>query len=178
MKDTVIARKYAEALFRSATAKNQVRACQQGLEEITRVVRAKESIRRILIQPFISPAEKQKLVHSALGEYATPLFERFLNMLVEKRRFELLPVIADQFQEAVDQAQNVAAVQVRAAMPMSETQRKSLQSRLETWLHSKVRMTVAVDADLIGGVVIRLGDRELDHSIKRQLKSLQETLSR
>ena len=85
-------------LFAQAQSTNQVRACQQGLEEIAHLFEARDSLRRVLTQPFIAPAEKQKLIHSAMGEYATPLLERFLNLLVQKRRFDLLPSIAQQFQ--------------------------------------------------------------------------------
>src|SRR3982750_1150529 len=109
MKDTVAATKYAKALFAQAQATNQVLACQQGLHEIARIVKARDALRGILMQPFIAPAEKQKLIHSALGEYATPLLERFLNMLVQRRRFDLLPLIADDFQDEVDRSQNVQA---------------------------------------------------------------------
>src|SRR5205085_269918 len=109
-----------------------------------RVVAARDSLRRILLQPFIAPTEKQKLIHAALGEYATPLLERFLNLLVQKRRFDLLPLIVKEFQEEVDRSQNIQALRVRSAFPMNESQQKTLQQKLEGWLHSKVRMNVVV----------------------------------
>jgi F-type H+-transporting ATPase subunit delta len=178
MKDTVTSRKYAKALFAQAQADKQLRACQQGLEEIARVVRARDSLRGVLTQPFIGSLEKQKLIRSAMGEYATPLLERFLNLLVKRRRFDLLPMIIQQFQEEVDRSQNMQTVRVRVAYAMTEGQRKSFQAQLEKWLDSKVRMDVAVDPELIGGVVVQFQDRELNLSLRRQLSRMKDALSR
>jgi F-type H+-transporting ATPase subunit delta len=177
MKDTVAAGKYARALFAEAQAKNQVLACQQGLEEVSRIIRVRESLQRILVQPFITQGEKQKLIHSTLGEYATPLLERFLQMLVERDRFALLSVIVDEFQAEVDRAQNVQPLKVRVAYPMNEAQQKTLQTKLEAWLKSKVRMEVAVEPELIGGLIIQTRDHELDQSVRTKLKKLKEAMS-
>ena len=178
MKDTVAAQKYAKALFAQAQTTNQVRACQQGLEEIARVVRARDSLKRILVQPFIAVAEKQKLIHATLGEYATPLLERFLEFVGAEAPpdFDLLPEIVQHFQDEVDRSENIQAVRVRAAYVMNEAQKKTLQQKLETTLNAKVRMDVAVDSDLIGGLVIQTRDRELDQSLKTQLKRLKEAM--
>jgi len=178
MKDTVAASKYAKALFAQAQVKNEVRACQQGLEEITRIIRVRGSLRGILMQPFISPGEKEKLVHSVLGEYATPLLERFFTLLIYRRRFDLLPSIAQEFQDEVDRSHNVQALQVRVAFPMNESQQKTLQHKLEDWLRSKVRMKVAVDPALIGGLIVRTRDQECDQSLRTKLKQLKEAMIR
>lgn len=177
MKNTSVAHKYAKALFEEALAKEELLACQQGLEEIVRVARMRDSLRRILAHPFIAGPEKKAILRAALGEYATPLLKRFLNLVVEKRRFDLLFAIAQEFQDEVDRYQKVQAIHVRTALPMTEGQRKTLKDHLETWLRSKVRMGVQVDSQLIGGLVIQTQDRECDQSLKGQLKRLQQQLT-
>jgi F-type H+-transporting ATPase subunit delta len=130
-----------------------------------------------LSHPFIAGEEKRRMIHSALGEYATPLLERFFALLIQRRRFALLFAIAQEFQEEVDLDQNVEAIRVRSAMPMSETQKKQLKTELEKWLGAKVRMDVQIDSSLIGGVVIQTRDRVLDQSLSGQLKELQQQLT-
>src|SRR5258706_9637028 len=176
MKDSVVAKKYAHALFGEAQAKNELRAAQQGLEEFIRVVRLRGSLKQILAHPFIAGEEKKRMIHSALGEYATPLLERFLFLLVSKRRLDLLFLIALEFQEAVDRFMNVQSLRVKSAFPMSEPQQKDLQARLEKWLKSKVRMELQVDSSLIGGLVIQTRDHVLDQSLKGQLQKLRQEL--
>ena len=117
------------------------------------------------------------MIHSALGEYATPLLETFLDLLVRKRRLDLLFAIAQEFQAEVDRFQKVQALKVRTAFPLSESEQKALQIRLEAWLKSKVRMDVQLDSTLIGGLVIQTRDHVLDQSLKGQLKKLQQQLT-
>jgi F-type H+-transporting ATPase subunit delta len=176
MKDLVVAQKYAQALFAEAQAKKELRACQQGLDEFIRVARLRGSLLQILSHPFISSEEKRRMVNSTLGEFATPLLERFLLLLVEKHRLNLLFAIGQEFQAEVDRFQNVQALKVRSAFPLSDTQQKQLQGKLEGWLKSKVRMDVQVDSSLIGGVLIQTRDHVLDQSLKGQLKKLQQQL--
>ncbi len=177
MQDSVATRKYAKSLFAAAQAKNEVLACQQGLQEIARITKLRGSLKDILQHPFIPLEDKKRILQSALGEYSTPLLERFFLLLVEKRRFTLLPLIAEQFQEEVDQFQGVQALKVRAAYPLTDKDQKELKTKLERWLKSKVRMDIQVDPQLIGGLVIQTRDQVLDQSIKGQLKRLQAQLS-
>jgi F-type H+-transporting ATPase subunit delta len=176
MRDIVVARKYAHALFLEAQSKNELRAAQQGLDEFIRVARLRSSLKAVLSHPFIPTEEKKRMIHSALGEYATPLLERFLQLLVSKRRLDLLYLIALEFQSEVDRFANVQSLLVRAAFPMSEAQQKDLQIKLEKWLKSKVRMDVQVDSSLIGGVLIQTRDHVLDQSLKGQLEKLRHQL--
>jgi len=177
MQDTVAARKYAQSLFSIAQAKNEILACQQGLQEMARVTKLRASLNEVLAHPFIGSDEKKKILHSALGEYATPLLERFFLLLVEKRRISLFPLIAELFQDEVDRFQNVQPLKVRTAFALSEAQRQQLQAKLEGWLKSKVRMDIQMDPQLIGGLTIQTRDQILDQSLRGQLKRLQAQLS-
>ena len=177
MKQIVIAKKYAHALFAESQAKNELRAAQQGLDEFIRIARLRGSLKAILSHPFIAPDEKKRMIHSALGEYATPLLERFLQLLVSRHRLDLLFIIALEFQNEVDRFMNMKSLQVRTAFPMSEVQQKELQVKLEKWLKSKVRMQVQVDPALIGGLLIQTRDHVLDQSLKGQLKKLEHQLT-
>jgi F-type H+-transporting ATPase subunit delta len=177
MKDSVIAKKYAHALFAEAQAKKELRAAQQGLEEFIRVARLRSSLKAILSHPFIAPDEKKRVVRSALGEYATPLLERFLQLLVTRRRLDLLFIIGAEFQYEIDRFMNVQLLRVKTAFPISEGQQKQLQAKLESWLKSKVRMEIQVDPQLIGGLTIQTRDYVLDQSLKGQLKKLEQQLA-
>jgi F-type H+-transporting ATPase subunit delta len=177
MKDSVVAKKYARALFAEAQAKKELRAAQQGLEEFIRIARLRGSLKLILAHPFIAVEEKKRMIRSALGEYATPLLERFLFLLVSKRRLDLLFLIALEFQDEVDRFMKVQSLRVKSAFPMSESQQKELQGKLENWLKSKVRMEIQVDPNLIGGLIVQTRDKEIDQSLRAQLKRLKEVMA-
>ncbi len=177
MRDSVAAGKYAMALFAEGKAKDQLKACQQGLTEMLRLLRTQGKLTDILTHPFIGLPEKEQLIRTALGEFASPLLERFLILLVEKHRFGLLSLITEEFQAAVDELQKVEPVHVRTAMPMSEVTQKQLKAALERRLGSVVRMDVQVDPTLIGGLVVQTADYVLDESLKGQLGLLARQLT-
>ena len=177
MKDLAVVKKYAHALFSEAQEKSELRAAQQGLEEFIRVARLRGSLNQILSHPFIAVEEKKRMIHSALGEFSTPLLEKFLFLLVSKRRLDLLYLIAQEFQNQVDQFMNIQSLKVKTAFPMSDAQQKTLQGKLEAWLQSKVRMDVQVDPQLIGGLIIQTRDQVLDQSLKGQLAKLRQQLT-
>lgn len=177
MKDTVVAIKYAKALFAQAQAKNELRAAQQGLEEFVRVSRIKPSLKQILMHPGITADEKRRVTHSALGEYVTPMLEVFFELLVTRRRLDLLTLISLEFHDLVDQSMGVQSLKVKTAFALGDAQQKELQAKLEKWLSSKVRMDIQVDPSLIGGLIIQTRDHVLDQSLKGQLKKLEQLLT-
>jgi F-type H+-transporting ATPase subunit delta len=177
MKDTTAARKYARALFTEALAKNQIQACLQALDQVTRLMRLQTSLSPILSHPFILVEEKKKLIHSLLKEREAPLVEEFLDLLVEKERIPLLAAIAREFQEEVDRHEKVQPLRVRAAFALSEAQRKRLQTRMEAWLSSKVRMELEVDPRLIGGLLIQTRDGQIDQSLRGKLRQMRQQLT-
>ncbi|MFA5975036.1 MAG: ATP synthase F1 subunit delta [Elusimicrobiota bacterium] len=178
MQESVVARKYARALFAEAKSHNQILLCQEGLEEFIRVLRLRVSLRDVLTHPFIASDGKKRLIHSVLGKWATPLLERFFYLLVSKHRFDALLAIVQEYQEEVDRYQEVQPLRVRVAFPMAEAQQQVLQANLEKWLGQKVRLDVQVDSSLIGGLVVQTQDRVLDQSLKGQLKRLRDQLIR
>lgn len=177
MIDRAIARKYAHALFSAALAKNEVRACQQGLEEIIRIAGVRPRLAQVLRHPFIGIEEKRVMIRAAMGEFATPLLERFLTMLVRRARLEHLEAIGLEFQEWVDRHQGVEPLRVRTAFALSEAKKKQLQAQLEKWRGTRVRLDIQEDPSLIGGLVIQTRDHVLDQSLKGQLDKLQKQLS-
>jgi F-type H+-transporting ATPase subunit delta len=177
MKDSSVARRYAKALFGAAVHGQQIDPCSQMLEEISRAVQTDRSFAGCLTHPFIPLAEKTGLVRSIFGSLLTPLMERFLQLLIEAHRFNLIIEIADRFQEELDRHQNVEPVSVKVAYPMPEARRKMLQEKLKNWLQADVRMEVRVAPEIIGGLIVRTRDRECDQSLRTELRQLQAVIT-
>jgi F-type H+-transporting ATPase subunit delta len=177
MLDLASARKYSTALFDAAKEANQLLACQQGLHAFVRIMKQRETMPELLAHPTVTQTEKNGMLRTALGEFATPLLERFLSLLVSRGRVALVPLIAQEFQEEIDRHQGVQPLKVRSAFPLSEVDKRTIQERLEAWLQSKVRVTTSVDPELIGGMVIETRDYVLDQSFKGQLAKLRQRLA-
>jgi F-type H+-transporting ATPase subunit delta len=177
MIDLVVAQKYAKALFSEAHSKNELQATYRGLEEFARVAHLRRFLVKILSAPTVGAEEKRRLIHAVLGEWANVLLERFIDLLVEKRRLNLLFRIVEEFQMELDRFYKVQALRVRTAFPMTEGQENELQRKFEARLASKVRLEVQVKPELIGGLVVETPEYVIDKSLKGQLNKIRKVLA-
>jgi F-type H+-transporting ATPase subunit delta len=176
VQDLGVSKKYARALFGAAQEKNQLLACQQGLEQLLLSTRSKTTLNDVFMHPMISLQEKQRMLHSVLGEFSTPLLEHFFVYLFQQHRFNLLPVITADFQKLFDQSKNVVAVQVSTAFPVTEKKSEELRTHLEKVFEGTVRLQARVDPELIGGFTAQSNDFILDESVKGRLEKLRQQL--
>jgi F-type H+-transporting ATPase subunit delta len=113
------------------------------------------------------------MVKPAVDKY----FENFVALLVSNDRLLLLPQIAEQFEALKDTAEGVAQANITSAFPMSEDQVSQLIALLEPKFGLKLKPHVTVDAALIGGVRVQVGDQVLDTSVQAQLVRMRDTLA-
>jgi F-type H+-transporting ATPase subunit delta len=83
-----------------------------------------------------------------------------------------MPEITDQFEALVEHAQGIRRAHVVSAVPLAEAERTRLHTTLESWTRSKVRLTSEVDAALLGGALVRLGDRVIDRTVRTLLEAI------
>jgi len=96
--------------------------------------------------------------------------------LIDKRRYDILPEVPECYKELVDSHRGIVSVQVRSAVPLTEEEKERLSEVLARSLRKQVRLETNVDPSLIGGVMLRIGDRLLDGSVKGQLNLLRQRL--
>ena len=100
----------------------------------------------------------------------------FLNLLVEKKRAEILPDIAEAFKNMVDEEQNISHGTVTSAVELSDELLAKVKASLEKLTGKQVELSTSVDPSLIGGIVAKVGDLVLDGSIKTQLAGLKDSI--
>ncbi|MBI5241308.1 MAG: ATP synthase F1 subunit delta [Elusimicrobia bacterium] len=168
-----LAGRYARALFACAAARQSEAAVAADLAAC---VSALAGALPLLRDPRVSAARKKALVRESLGGAAAPLTADFLEFLIEKKRFALLPALAGDFDRLMLQSRGVVRARVRAARPLSEADRARLRQSLEKFAGTGVELDVRQDPELLGGVTVRLGDWVLDSSLRGQLQSLKEAI--
>ena len=109
------------------------------------------------------------------GELSQSIYH-FLLLLVDKRRFALLSVIAEQFREMANAAQGIVIADVTTAQPATEAQQKKIAAKLEAVTGKKVELRLHENKALLGGVVVKIGDRRIDGSVAGRLQALQKEL--
>lgn len=173
------AARYARALFDVALRESDPVRIGDELNEITGVIEEHPDLRRALLNAGV-PQDVRVGVVRALAQSADlqPPLAKLLVLLGENNRLELLPHLRDVYRERVLAHANVVRASVRSAAPLSDDQRQALEHGLGRLTGKRVELDVAVDRDLIGGVVARIGSTVYDGSIRTQLQKMKQQLLR
>lgn len=171
----IAARRYADALFAVARERGQVAAEGKALDAAASVLGAEDAA-RVLGNPRVTLADKERFALSALGD-VTPAVRNLVRLLLRRGRTGILADIAPAYQELADRLSGVVRADVTVAVEVDEEQRRRIARALSERLGGRVETIVRRDPGILGGLVIRIGDRVIDSSIRTRLSQLQAELS-
>jgi F-type H+-transporting ATPase subunit delta len=170
-----IARPYAEAVFRVAQP-TKLNLWAEVLSEMSQVAAVPE-FREIAGDPRYARAQLVDIFLGSLKVAVDAEAKNFISMLVENSRLALLPEIEQQFRELKNAFESTADAQIVSAFPMSDSQVNELLAALEKKFGRKLNASLSVDASLIGGVRVTVGDEVLDSSVSARLQNMQTVLA-
>lgn len=170
-----LARRYSQALFEiaSETSLDQI---DTDLRELTKMVEENEEVKDTLLHPHISLSDKKSIMDKLMGEDFGDITRRFLYLLIDRRRADLLPFIQREFTKLADEARQVVEAKVASAIALSAPQLDQLKKAIGRMTGKEVRIISEVRAELIGGVLIQIGDRVMDGTIAHALEKMRENL--
>lgn len=176
MRDSTIARNYAEVLLTLARRADDPTGWGRTVTEIADAISANVALRNFLESPRVSAEQKREVLAKAFQDRVPRLFVRFLQTLVDKRRQMLIPQIAEEYHGLLDQAEGRVHAQLTFARPVSDEERDEVARGLSKTLGMNVVPHVTIDPALMGGVVVKVGDRVMDGSVRRRLRTLRERM--
>lgn len=174
MKSVTIARNYAEALF--AAAQRREGEFGELIDAVAGAVQADERVVTALASPRVSKAAKSGILERALHGEAPVEFVRFLQAVVRRGRQGLFTEIAHEYQVLLDRQLNRVHAGVTLSSEPDARAQKQIVERLAKALGREVRAHFRADPKILGGVVVRVGDRILDGSVRRRLTALQRRM--
>jgi F-type H+-transporting ATPase subunit delta len=172
-----VARRYARALFGIGVDAGKFEALGEELGGLATLWNASDELRQALENPVFRPQEKRAVMEKILPQVApTPEVQRFVLLLLDRRRITLLPAIARAYRDLTDAHVGRVRAEVTSAEELAPATLDRVRRSLEQRTGKKVIVTAKVDRDLIGGVVARVGDLVLDGSVRTQLDDLRTRL--
>jgi F-type H+-transporting ATPase subunit delta len=175
-KDTRVARRYSAALFDIALRDDTVEVILTDLILVEAYLHDVQYLRAVLLQPLVSERQKIQVLSDAFGERTTATTLNFLYLLVRKRRENLVDEVIAAFRQlADDKAQRVSA-HVQSAVPLSPEQLSQITAALEKRTGKNVRLTSEVTADIVGGLLVRIGDHVIDGTVRGRLLRVRQQL--
>ena len=172
-----LAGRYATALFELAQEEECVEAVERDLAALKSMISQSADLERLVRAPVYSRHEHQKGMDALLRRMeAAPLTVKFVLTLAQKRRLFALTDIMRAFEALLSRQRGELDAQVLSARPLSEDQTLALKSALKAKLGRDARLETKVDPSLLGGLVVKVGSRMIDSSLRTKLEGLRAAM--
>jgi len=176
----IVSNQYAKALLAVVSKPGSTLPPEQALREldvILAMIQGSPELRLALLSPAIDPAQKKKAVERLCRMTGVhPQMSSFLNVVTGRQRVPLLGHIRDAFRVQLDEQLGIERVDVKAARALSQEQQTALEAKLAGATTKRLRCAFGVDESLLGGVMVRIGSRVLDGSVRGRLETMRRQL--
>jgi F-type H+-transporting ATPase subunit delta len=172
-----IARVYAEALFDVAKEKDKLDQIHDELNQFAEALAEGDDLQAFFFSPYFSSAEKREGIERAVSD-ADPEFVNFLGLLAEKHRMPVLFRIQRQFEDRWKEEHRMLDVTVTSAVELDPDVVEKVAAEIEKQTDRSVELRSTVDEDILGGIVLQVGDKVLDASIRNRLEKLRKNVAR
>lgn len=173
----LVSKTYGEALFEIAVEENKTAEMMEEVAGIVKILDENPDFDNLMKHPGISKQDKLQIIKDVFRGKASEELSGFLEIVVSKERYKDLRSIFQYFIDRVKEVSKIGVAYVTTPMELSDAQKKSVEARLlATSAYETMEMYYKVDASLIGGMVIRIGDRVVDSSIRTKLDELTKQL--
>lgn len=173
----LVSKTYGEALFDLALEDGTLTTIIEEVNVVKEAMKKNPDLLKLLSHPKIKKEEKISVIENIFKGRVSDSLVGFLVIVVQKDRYDDLDGIFEYFVAKVREYKNIGVASITSAVELAEEQKKQIEQRLlQTTKYSQFELTFHVDKSLIGGLVIRIGDRVVDSSIKTKLQMLAKDL--
>ncbi len=176
MREPTIARNYAETLLELARDAGDLGGWGDMLDNVANAMDSDRRLRIFLESPRVSAEQKNEIIQKAYAGQLPRNFVRFLQALVRHRRQMLIPAIAHQYRDLVDEVEGRVHASVTVARDQADADRKVVAKQLSRAFGKDVVPHFVVNPAILGGVVVRVGDTVLDGSVRKRLAILRNRM--
>lgn len=170
---TEIAEPYARALLSVTQEAGSTDAVNAAASELLTLLNESDELADFLASPLASPDAKKGVIRQVLGEDANPSLANFLQLLVDRGRAALLIQVLEQYKSLVREVNQTVLAEVTSAIKLSDSQKESIRQKVAAMTGANaVELNTEIDADLLGGVIIKVGSQIVDASLRGQLRRI------
>jgi len=177
MKVDPIAGAYAESLFRLASAEEMADRVEEELHEIERLYGTNPEMKEFITNPRIRAEGKKNALLELLGDKISRVTLNYISLLIDQERGRMLPKVAEEYYRLAAETRARVSAEVITAIPLSDESREKLSSALKKLTKKEVYVRTRVDESILGGVVVRVGDKVLDGSVRTRLAQIKKRMA-
>ncbi len=176
MKGTKAASRYAKALLELAVEQNKIEQVSQDMRALSSAHAETREFQLFLDSPVVN-AEKKNSIFRELFDFDV-LTSSFVELITKNGREAILPQIAESFEAQVKAHMGIVPVTIISAQPLDKATKAAIMDKVQATVKGKLELDEQIDASLLGGFVVRMGDNRIDASVANQLKNLKQRLTR
>ena len=169
-------RRYAQAAFQIALERDELDVWVEKLRVISIALEHRDLL-ALLDAPQVPVASKTETIARTLGDSTDPLPRNLLSLLASRNQAYLLPGVLEELERLVDEHRGIERADVVSAVPLEPEERAKVAELLENLVGKEVRLTSVVTPEILGGLVVRVGDRVIDGSVKAKLQEMRKTIA-
>lgn len=173
----LIAKTYSEALFEVALEDNTIDKFLEELQFIADTLKMYPEFFTLLKSPQIHVSEKKEMVSEVFKDALSPEISNFIKIILDKNRSYYILQIKDAFEDLVNNHKGIIEAVAITAIPLNDEDKLKLKEKLEKITGKNIKIQNKIDTSLLGGVLVRIGDKVIDGTVKGRLDELKDSLS-
>ena len=173
MRDIKVASRYAKSLLKIAIEENTLVELHSDMVLVNDVCNNNHDLVLMLKSPIIRTDKKKAILSEIFGKNISPMSNAFISIILTKKRGGLLSDIANAFIDIYKLHKNITTASITSAIELSKDQKSKIINLLLNDKRDNIELKEMVNPDIIGGVIVRIGDKQVDESIRRKLKNLE-----
>lgn len=177
MKGTKTAGRYAKALLEIAIEQNKVEQVAGDMSYLLEANNETVDFQLLLDSPVVNSDKKIAIFGELFGQFED-ISMSFIKLIAKNRRESYLPAIAHSFEQQVKEYKGIVPVTIVSATPLDAAVRGGIIGKIEKSVSGQLEIKELVDESLIGGFIVRMGDKQIDASVANQLNNLKQRLTR
>jgi len=173
----LVSNTYAQALFEVALELDNLDQIREELGFVSETFKSHPEFYEVFRTPKINKEERKDIIIKVFGEQVSTEVMNFLKILIDKRRGTAIGGIYSEFVDMVDDHKGVVKAVVESAVELTDDEQKTLTEKLAKVTGKEIRLSALVNPEIIGGLVVKIGDKVIDGSVKNRLDIMKDNLA-
>ena len=175
----LVSKVYGDALFDAARESGRMDSIYEEVQSLQKILKENEDFRKMMENPKVMREDKESVIETVFGGRISDEIVVLMKLLIVKGRYSKIDSVFDYFIGQVKEEKKIGIAYVSTAVELTDVQKEQIVKRLlDTTGYESFEMNYSVDTSLIGGMVIRIGDRVVDTSIRTKLYELSKSLKK
>lgn len=177
MRQNEIAKKYSQALFELGKEEKSLMNFKEQLTDIVMTLEEYHDLKKLLFHPAVTPEDKKKVIQDIFSSNISEEIMNFLKILIDKRREKYIVTIYKNFIKLLNKENDILEIEVISAIKLSDVLKERLEKKVVNLTGYKIILKEKIEPDIIGGLILKIGDQVIDGSIRHDLEILENKIA-